>query len=47
MKNNGGWHKGRLSKGSNAEKIMEQVKKGGSILPDDDKGPGSAPQVRL
>ncbi len=35
MKNSGGWHKGRLSKGSNADQIMEQVKKGGTVLAED------------
>ncbi len=39
MKSAGGWHKGRLSKDSNVEKIMEQVKKGGAVLADEEAPP--------
>lgn len=42
MKNTGGWHKGRLSKGSNADQIMEQVKKGGTVLAEDESAPKAA-----
>ena len=34
----GGWHQGRLGKSSNADKIMEQVKKGETISADDTSG---------
>lgn len=42
MKSTGGWHKGRLGKGSNADKIMEQVKKGGTVLAEDESAPKAA-----
>ena len=39
MKQTGSWHKGRLGKKtSNADAIMEQVKKGGSVTAADDSG---------
>jgi hypothetical protein len=46
MKSAGGWHKGRLSKDSNTEKIMELVKKGGAVLADDE-APQKAAEVAL
>ena len=43
MKDTGGWHKGRLGKGSNAAAIMEHVKKGGTVTADDDQAGKKAP----
>ena len=43
MKQTGGWHRGRLQKTSNADQIMEQVKKGGNVVMDDE--PARAPEA--